>query len=320
MEVHTRVGIAAGVFGFALLYLAQLLAGAAAVLLAPVVGLLAGLGIAKWLPRAWYGRQLEAGARAGVLACGGALAGFLLSLIVAGAHSTQTLAARSHLMGIDLGSVVRALDLVGWLGAALVLALLGLGTGTGLAALASQVGAWDKNRHAIEVVKRARVAAQNSHRLAAAVSRTAPNLPNLPGAAPTHVDVSRPASDLEGLNESWHTLRSPLNVFPAPEKPDQPWSRYDERLPPGALLPDELALEGIDSGADADASEQPADWDDAAWRSDPGWMDYEDDPRADAEPDEPEVTPPPTEEHASAEADEPDDAEEDGAESDSWLN
>lgn len=380
MGIHTRVGLAAGTIGFALLYLAQPLAGAAAVVLAPLVGLLAGLGTAKWLPRDWYGRQLEAGARAGVLACAVALAGFLISLIVAGAHTTGMLAARSHLVGIDLGAAVRVLGVAGWLGAGVALALAALVAGTGVAALASQLGAWDKNRHAIEVVKRAREAAQRSGRLTAA-PRTRPALPNLPqeldgypdtvrqtpipsplspsslpssppswpslpGSPPPDGDLS--GDDLAGLNESWHSLRSPLSVFPAPDAPEKPWTRHDERLPPGALLPDELALDPEDDTADgmaADAAAMtptsgptasaangsgPATWDGTAWRDDAGWMDYEDSARAAAEPAGPAQQPASLpeageqdeagkiEEDEEGEKDEED--EEDSAEADSWLN
>lgn len=330
MGIHTRVGLAAGTIGFALLYLAQPFVGAAATVLALVVGLLAGLGTAKWLPRDWYGRQFEAGARAGVLACAVALVGFLVSLLLAGAHTTGQLAARSHFMGINLSGVVRALGVVGWFGAGLALALVALAAGTGVAAVASQLGAWDKNRHAIEVVKRAREAAQRSGRLAGAVSRTKPSLPSLPGlratlpplpgvqadplgakstptptpswpslpeATPSDRDLA--GDDLAGLNESWHSLRSPLNVFPPPNASEKPWSRYDDRLPPGALLPDDLAPDEPDghdtaplSGASgptgaagvngtegmngAAAGAGPAAWDDTIWREPAGWMDYED--------------------------------------------
>lgn len=307
MGVHTRVGLGAGTIGFALLYLAQPLLGVAAVLLVLVVGALAGLGMAKWLPRSWFGRQLEAGARAGALACGIALAGFMLSLILAGAHATTTLAARSHFVGIDFGPFVRALEIVGWFGVGLALAVVGFGAGTGVAALASQVGAWDKNRHAIEVVKRAREAAQRGGRPGTRAPRTTPNLSaSLPPAfgaspparsahsgglvvEPLQRDLASQPSDLEGLNESWHSMRSPLNVFPAPDISEKPWSRYDDRLPPGALLPDEgtLQADGTDENGDASgvppddladefAADGPSDWQDAAWRSDAGWMDYAD--------------------------------------------
>ncbi|HEY7833637.1 MAG TPA: hypothetical protein VIG30_08720, partial [Ktedonobacterales bacterium] len=313
MEIHTRVGLVAGVGGFVLLAMAQPLVGVAAVVLALVVGLAAGLGTAKWLPRAWYGRQIVAGAQAGLLACGVALAGFLLSLIVAGAHATATLAARSHLPGIDLGPLVRGLGAVGWLGAGFVLALLAWAAGTGVAALAGQFGAWDKNQHAIEVVARARAAAQHTGRLATVAPRTAPHLLGtlppvfaapltppvvppvaLPGApppgaraapafpvAPLPPEALNPGGDLAGLNESWYSLRSPVNVFPPPDTPERPWSRYDERLPPGALLPDEFAMDADAEAAASNASDTtagaaPAPQDGTAWRADAGWMDYED--------------------------------------------
>lgn len=360
MGIHTRVGLAAGALGFVLLFLAQLVSGAATVLLALVVGLGAGLGVAKWLPRAWYGRQLAAGARAGALACGIALGGFLLSLILAGAHTTSTLAARSHLVGIDFDPVVRALGAIGWLGVSIALALVAWAVGTGVAALASQLGAWDKNQHAIEVVARARAAAQHSGRLVTAAPRTAPFLsgtlppafgappvapatPATPGTRPTPAfpavgippEALDPNSDLAGLNESWHMLRSPLNVFPPPGAPDKAWSRYDDRLPPGALLPDEFALdadvadggiaaEDMAPGANVAAGAAPADLNGDAWREDTGWMDYEvGGDQGEPAAAETAATPLPAETAADADADAAtsvDEMEPADNEADNWLN
>jgi hypothetical protein len=165
MGVHTRVGLGAGAVGFALLYLGQLQSGLGGLALLTLVALLAGLGVAKWLPRSWYGRQLEAGARAGAIACGLAASGLLLSLSLAGIHSIPALARQSHLLGLNLGAPVRALGVVGWLGAGLALSLAGVALGTAGATVVALVASWGKNRRALEVVERAREAAQRSGRL-----------------------------------------------------------------------------------------------------------------------------------------------------------
>lgn len=165
MGVYVRVGLGAGAIGFALLYAAQLRAGLGALALLALVALSAGLGVAKWLPRDWYGRQLVAGVRAGGIACGLAVAGLFLSLGVAGRHTIPALARQSHLFGLDLGSAVRTLGVAGWVGAALALGLVGGALGAGLSALVALIAAWGKSQHAIQVVEQAREAAQRSARL-----------------------------------------------------------------------------------------------------------------------------------------------------------
>jgi hypothetical protein len=185
MRMHTWTGLAAGCIGFALLYVAQLGTGLGALALLALVGVLAGLGMAKWLPRDWYGRQLEAGARAGSLACALAVAGLWLSLILTGPHPIPVLARESHLLGLNLGQAVRALGGIGWVVPALVLSLPALVAGTAVAAIVTLGAAWDKNRHAIEVVDRAREAAQRSGSLPAAARSTGTSSRGLsPGATP----------------------------------------------------------------------------------------------------------------------------------------
>ncbi len=165
MRVYVRVGLGAGIIGFALLYMAEWRAGLAALALLAPVALLAGLGVAKWLPRDWYGRQLVAGVRAGAIACGLAVVGLLVSLGVTGPHAIPALARLSHLFDFNLANAVRTLGVVGWLGAGLALSVAGAVLGAGLTALVALVGAWGKNRRAIEVVEQAREAAQRSARL-----------------------------------------------------------------------------------------------------------------------------------------------------------
>lgn len=161
-RVWARIGLAVGGAGFVLLALAQLAWAFAAAFLLALVGLAAGLATAKWLPRALYGKQLVTGARAGALACAVAALGLLISLALAGGSSVDALARRSHLLGLELESAAHALRPIGWLGIGLLLALAGIALGTGLAALAAQLAAWDKNQRAIQVIERAREAAQRS--------------------------------------------------------------------------------------------------------------------------------------------------------------
>lgn len=164
MKVHIRVGLAAGAVGFALGYLAQLGAGLGALALLGLAAVLAGLGTAKWLPRDWYGHQLKAGTQSGVAACALTAMGTLLSLGVSGKHDMRTLAIQSHLLGLNLFGAIHTLSPIGWLGAGLVLSLAGGAIGAGLAGVVALAAAWDKNRHAIDVVARAREAAQRGNR------------------------------------------------------------------------------------------------------------------------------------------------------------
>jgi hypothetical protein len=175
--MNARVGWSAGAVGFALLFVAQMPAALAAAALFPLVGALTGLGMAKWLPRTWYGRQFRAGLRAGGIAAGGAAAGLLFSALLTAPHGMAALSARSHLFGLQLHGQVYALRGVGWVGATIVFAVLGGGVCALLAALTTLAFAFDKSRHAIEVVDRAREAAQRSHRVTAFARPTRRVLP-----------------------------------------------------------------------------------------------------------------------------------------------
>ena len=159
---YMRVGLVVGPAGFVLVALGQLVWAFAAVLLLGVVALVAGLATAKWLPRALYGKQLITGVRAGAVACGIASLALLVSPLLAGHASIDILAPRSHLLGFQLESAAHALRFLGWFGVALLLALAGSAIGTPVAGVAAQLAAWDKNQRAIQVINRAREAAQRS--------------------------------------------------------------------------------------------------------------------------------------------------------------
>ncbi|HEV2235804.1 MAG TPA: hypothetical protein VGR57_04000 [Ktedonobacterales bacterium] len=162
--MNARVAWGAAALGFALLFLAQLPGALAAAALFPLVGVVAGLGMAKWLPRALYGRQFRAGLIAGASGAVGAAAGLLLSALLAAPRTMAALAARSHLLGLRWSGQVYALRGVGWLGATLVVALLGGALCIVCSGLTTQIFAFDKSRRVIQAVDRAREAAQRSNR------------------------------------------------------------------------------------------------------------------------------------------------------------
>lgn len=230
VPTYTRVGVGVGLLGAVLLAMVQPFVGLGALVALELIALLAGLAMAKWLPRAWYGRQLEAGVRSGAIACGVALAGLVISLGVAGPRTVAALAARSHALGVDLGPAVRGLGLLGWIGASLVL-MLGAGLlGTALATAASLVASWGKDRRAIEVVERAREAGQRSSR---ALGGGGPSVPDTyepilgSGLLPDPSFTWRPASPGGASNQPGGTpATNEPPASPTPEgRPPQPSRR-----------------------------------------------------------------------------------------------
>jgi hypothetical protein len=212
--MNARVGWGAGVVGFALLFIAQIPAALGAAALFPLVGVITGLGMAKWLQRPWYGRQFRAGLRAGTIAAGGGAAGLLLSALLTAPRSMAELALRSHLLGLQMRGQVYALRGIGWVGATIVFALIGGTVCVLLAGLITQAFAFDKSRHAILVVDRAREAAQRSNRVTAFARPTRRMLP------------TPPAGMLLGQSADWHAT-----LAPAPN----PWA--ESLAPSGPLDP-----------------------------------------------------------------------------------
>jgi hypothetical protein len=160
MRSILRVGITVGGVAFVVLYPLQSTIGLA---IAPgiiLAGVLAGLGTAKWLERPWFGRQFDAGLRTGIIAAGMAGVSVLLASLTQGARSVDQLRATSHLVGIDLDPVLSHLTTVGWAGIDILVIAVATGAGISLAILATELGALGKNRHAIQVVDQARLAAQ----------------------------------------------------------------------------------------------------------------------------------------------------------------
>jgi hypothetical protein len=155
-----RVGLLLGVLGalgvYALGRMAALTAAAGVI----AVGLLAGLAMAKWLEWDWFGRQIEAGLRAGVIACVlGAIAG-LVTLIAQGPRDIATLAEQSHLGMLNLAPLARGLGGLGWLGVDIVSIMLACLIGIVLAVGTTEIFALGKNRAAVNSVSQARVAAE----------------------------------------------------------------------------------------------------------------------------------------------------------------
>jgi len=155
-----RVGLLLGAAGalaiFALGRMAALTAAAGVVAL----GLLTGLAMAKWLEWGWFGRQVEAGLRAGLIACSlSALAG-LITLIAEGPHDVATLAEQSHLGGLNLAPLAHTLGGLGWLGVDIVALFLACLIGIALAVGTTAIFAIGKNRAAVDAVSRARQAAE----------------------------------------------------------------------------------------------------------------------------------------------------------------
>lgn len=164
MRTILRVGGILGGAGFVVLYALQTEAALTVAAGVSLIGLLAGLGAAKWLPRAWYGRQFKAGLRAGMLATSLAGLGALLSLLMLGPRDIPTLAARSHLAGLSVAPVVNTLAFLTWGGADIVAIVLAAVLGCGLAAIASQIVALSKSTDANRIIQQARLAAQALNR------------------------------------------------------------------------------------------------------------------------------------------------------------
>ncbi|HEX8733444.1 MAG TPA: hypothetical protein VF725_15450 [Ktedonobacterales bacterium] len=160
MRTVTRIGLTLSVVAVLALYGLQLVAGLGVIVGIIAIGALAGLAVAKWLERGWYGRQLEAGARAGAIACGVAglaSAAYLLGQRPAG---IEALAARSRLPGISLAPLVHALSPLGVAGADIASVVVATLVGVALAAVLAQVFGWGKDKRSQRVIAQARLAAQ----------------------------------------------------------------------------------------------------------------------------------------------------------------
>ncbi len=161
MRTITRVGVTLSVVAALALYGLQLIGGLVALLGVIAIGALAGLGVAKWLERDWYGRQLDAGARAGAIACGVAGLSSAFYLLGQGPASISDLATRSHLLGVSLAPVALALSPLGVVGADILSVVVATLLGIAVAAFTTQIFGWGKSKRSLQVIAQARLAAQS---------------------------------------------------------------------------------------------------------------------------------------------------------------
>jgi hypothetical protein len=155
-----RVGLLLGAVGALAIFALGRMAALTAAVGVVAVGLLTGLAMAKWLEWGWFGRQIEAGLRAGLIACSlGATAG-LITLLAQGPHDVASLAAQSHLGGLNLAPLAHTLGGLGWLGVDIVALFLACLIGIALAVGTTAIFAIGKNRAAVDAVSRARQAAE----------------------------------------------------------------------------------------------------------------------------------------------------------------
>ncbi|HEY7342342.1 MAG TPA: hypothetical protein VH591_15805 [Ktedonobacterales bacterium] len=164
MRTIRRTVILLGCIGFVILFALQYVIALAATPLIAVVGIIAGLAIAKWLPWAWYGRQFAAGVRGGLVACGLAAAGMFLSSVATGTRSVETLAERSHLSGIGLAQLVNGFGELAWFMPYLALTAFFTVGGILLAGVVSQIFGWSKNVRTVRVIREAHNSASLLHR------------------------------------------------------------------------------------------------------------------------------------------------------------
>ena len=164
MRTIRRAVIILGCVGFIALYLLQLRAALAVTPLLLVVGALTGLAVAKWLPWTWYGRQFAAGVRAGIVACGLAAAGVLLSLVGGKAPQVKSVAAASHLPGMNLSGLVSSLGAAGWFTPYLLLTMFFALGGVLLAGVLAQIAGWNKSQRTVYVIREAHNSAALLHR------------------------------------------------------------------------------------------------------------------------------------------------------------
>jgi hypothetical protein len=164
MRTIRRTIILLGCVGFVALYLLQLRVALAVTPLLLVVGALTGLAVAKWLPWGWYGRQFAAGVRGGVVATGIAAAGVLLSLVGGNPRHVDTIAAASHLPGVDFSGAVTVLGGAGWFTPYVLLTAFFAVGGVLLAGIVAQVAGWNKSQRTVRVIREAHNSASLLHR------------------------------------------------------------------------------------------------------------------------------------------------------------
>jgi hypothetical protein len=224
-----RVGLLLGVLGALGVYALGRVAALTAAVGVVAVGLLAGLAMAKWLEWGWFGRQIEAGLRAGIIACGLVMVAGLATLIAQGPRDVTTLAEQSHLGAVDLAPMARTLSGLGWLGVDIVVLILACLVGIVLAVGTTEVFAFGKSRAAVDAVSQARLAAEAlraGRPWSATVSR--PISPNALSAGAQWL-TSSPSAPLT-TNGSRMTNAPRATNAPAPQPSVQTYSGDSEAL------------------------------------------------------------------------------------------
>jgi len=269
MRTILRVGITVGGVAFVVLYPLQSAFGLAITPGIVFAGLVAGLGTAKWLERPWFGRQFDAGLRTGVIASGMAGVSVLLASLTQGTHPIDQLTANSHLIGIDLGPVISHLTAVGSAGVDILVVALATCLGVALAIVTTELGAIGKNRHAIQVVNQARLAAQAGlHGEAPSAAASSPSLPSAVGvhsvrAVQAPLDTPAPArgSGAGGRPVAPAPATPPSNQRWAPPNADSERSSNQRWAPPDSerFQPTEPALPVLRPQGHRSSKARPAD-------------------------------------------------------------
>lgn len=161
MRSVIRVGVTAGVVGCVALYLLARTSGLVAAFGIILLGFAVGLAMAKWLEWPWYGRQLEAGAQAGAIACIPAAAFALIALLSQGPHELAALETASHLGPVNAAGLAHAFGFAGWAGADVLSIVFCTLFAIGLAALTSIVMGWSKSARTVRSVSQAYEAARS---------------------------------------------------------------------------------------------------------------------------------------------------------------
>jgi hypothetical protein len=289
MRTITRTGVTLSIVAALALYGVQLVAALVVAGGIVLVGALAGLCVAKWLERDWYGRQLDAGARAGAIACGVGGVSALFYLLGQGPHSVADLAARSHLLGLDLGPVITPLSSLDWTGIDILMISAAVIAGILMSAIVAQLAGWSKSGRAVRVITQARQAAQALQRAdgrgAAATLRPATSGPQLyatgaPLPAPVHESAEWDGLGLPGASapkaakpRSWRSAApavSPVASQTATPRPANVHRPSDARSAKESLTDEaRLALSSWEDELDAFDSD-PALPDFSALESDEG--------------------------------------------------
>ncbi|MFI5272612.1 MAG: hypothetical protein ACHQ4H_06205 [Ktedonobacterales bacterium] len=218
MRTLLRVG---GITGIVVAALAFMLAPRLGLAVAPLTlaaGLAAGLGTAKWLPRAWYGRQFAAGMCAGALAAGIAAAGTFAALAV---RAPRDMTARAPLSGASAS--------MGWVAAGALAVTLGALLACMLAAITARLCAPTKSARFVRAVQRAREASRPLREqtvLAQALGRATP-LPlvavAMASARATRSGIAAVPAPAPALMAASATQQHPAAAAPgrAPNMPNQ---------------------------------------------------------------------------------------------------